>query len=198
MTIRVHRTIRAILLRFALSAVLVESASAMPVEIVGRDNNGNLRLRSADLTVSAPPSVVSLSPSVRAGRIVVPVSPPPLPMGPDSVGPIFARGFVTASAGEVAGPVPVFPSGPSTPSLVSHALEVGEPPTPISAMGFGGVAIPFAQGTAPTVISVTIDGTVNPSLPQTPPVSNPLPGAVWLFATGLGLFPVLRRYCRKG
>jgi hypothetical protein len=199
-----HRTLRSEKLRLALVLLLAallpwESASALPVEVAGRDADGVLQFRPVELATGEAPSAAS-SLVVRNGRIVLAVAPESLSMAPLAVGPIFAK-VRTASAGSVTvrglSTESVQTESPR-PSIVSHTLELSEPPSRTSSMVYGGVAPPAAPALSvasppqPTVVGVTISGTVG-----TNPVSNPLPGAVWLFATGLGLLPVLLRRDRR-
>lgn len=195
-----------------LGGMVPELSLASPVQVVGRDANGDLLLKSGELvTPSGLPRGVSLT----AGRA----------LAGQGVGPIFAN---VIFSGYRPVPVVVPPAPPrSAPPLVEDSLVVPEPPPMGFGLTYGGIAFgPGVAGGPPqgggahnqtvtgritlsgtvsngtvssgAVISkFTLDGTV--TTVQGTLVPNPLPDAVGLFLTGLGVLALIgwRSHCRR-
>lgn len=188
---------RLVLIVTVLVALQPVTLLAMEVQVVGRDVNGNLVLKSGDLTT---PAGLSGGLSTKALQALG---------DQGGVGPLY--GNIQFSAIKPVFPVVPEAPPPPLPSQIMTSLQLVAEPTPISyGLSYGGIAIPhgtLVPGSASTQSNqvtghFTLDGTVGgPKLTKLAmfagPTFVPLPGSVPLFLTGL-MLGVLVYWSRGG
>jgi hypothetical protein len=186
-----------------LSLITLQNVQAMEVNVVAGDKNGDMVLKSGELSTPA-----GLSGAISSKTLET--------LSGHGIGPIF--GSLTFA--EVK-PHPVVPAppAPALPSLVPTSLQLVSEPAPISTglaygLRYGGISIApgvIPPGTRPTSPGnqvsghFELDGTVGTlkatrlSAVATPKlVPNPLPGTAGFFVTGLGAgIGILRLFHRR-